>query len=249
MLPDFVLFAMPRIYRLIGYDRTHSAYVARGKRTDMTLDLYDESHYFKQLDMEVTVVAVGKTCVQTKHAFYTREHQPRMLWSVYLWMVSMDKKTWRPKPLQDSIRQTYPDPNDGTCIKPQPLLERPTHQVVYECERVIEWSSADEYGNVHNVYYDQFAHDAASELCVQGQLMHFKGDLAKYRVIQLGSVHVHRSSPGDRLRIYVWQDEDDEYTLHFHMCEIATDKLICQISLSLHPVSVDTISLETLCDI
>ena len=78
-------------------------------------------------------------------------------------------------------------------------------------------SDTDHLKHLNHSHYLRFCMDAAAEAVETGALKNFTGDLFEYKLKDADLLYQAECHAGDKLDIYLWEDETNRHQLHFQI--------------------------------
>ncbi|XP_053401603.1 uncharacterized protein LOC123549075 isoform X2 [Mercenaria mercenaria] len=181
-------------------------------RMDIEYNLYDPSIPKSPLDIKVQGGYVGTSSLNSKTTVLTKCGQP--LLSNINHVVSIDGATRRPKVLPDWWREKYAKSGAKfTSLK----FEKYTKPDSVE-PFIIHVVRSDLDGNNHTNWtcYVRFALDGIYHNAKHGKLDKFK-DIDRRGLQSMELLFSGESFDEDKLEVYVWQEDGDEYKVRVHI--------------------------------
>ena len=180
------------------------------------------------------LVGVGKSTLYFEDKFISTSGQ--LLVEEKTTFVHVDPKTRKPKP-HPKAELGHFDPKLKSYRGPKfHHLHLPTAKNVYYYQCSITQCDIDHYLHTARYVYMRLAMNAGNMASTSGFYTSIKGELAGYRVKQVTVVYKGETVAGDKLDIYTWQDEQDDYKLYFKIKKKNSDVTDCTIEF--YPITV-----------
>ena len=91
-------------------------------------------------------------------------------------------------------------------------------------------SDTDYFGHLNNSHYLRFCMDAAAQAVKSGTLNSFTGDLFEYRLKDADLLYQAECQVGDKLDIFIWEDETQRNRLVFQVRKNSSDVLFSTVT-------------------
>ena len=150
-------------------------------------------------------------------------------------LVMLDSNTRKPSAVPhylSAIRDKHPHTGFKVDIPHAPRNPSGTHTSHVK----IMASDMDQIYHTNQSSYYRFAMDAAYEAAADGFLRNFRSDICEYEVQEFQGRNASETVAGDEISICVWEDRDDQLTLHFEMKNTKNNSPVAYITIKFYPL-------------
>ena len=187
-------------------------FVVKGARFRINQDIYHRNKLIYPTTYKMAIGHVGKSAVSFVHTLTDKSTNMVLVWN---WrnVVAIDPASGKSTKLDTSYKEDIS--KYSTMDLPIKLARYTKPDKAYVYNMQMSSSDCDLLNHVNHASNIRFCMDAASDACKAGVIVGFPGDFDEYDVRQIDILHDRQVYEGDNLNIVVWENQEQELTLHF----------------------------------